>query len=119
MKDELTSTEINKIRKDLTVKPFVNASYGGDAASFAVYGESKRKLYLPRFYGISEFGNPQSVKLDTPESVEMNFTGSLKPKQLPIVKAFMDCISGRESAGGIISVPCGYGKTVLSPISCK
>ena len=114
MKDELTSTEINKIRKDLTVKPFVNASYGGDAASFAVYGESKRKLYLPRFYGVSEFGNPKSVKLETPETVEMKFTGSLKPKQLPIVKAFMDCISGLESAGGIISVPCGYGKTVLA-----
>ena len=49
MKDELTSTEINKIRKELTVKPFVNADYGGDAASFAVYGESKRKLYLQDF----------------------------------------------------------------------
>ena len=56
LKDELTSSEITKIRKDLTVKPFTNTNYGNEAPAFAVYSESKRKLYLPRFYGIKEFG---------------------------------------------------------------
>ena len=42
--------------------------YGGDAASFAVYGESKESCIFQDLR-ISEFGNPQSVKLDTPEKV--------------------------------------------------
>jgi superfamily II DNA or RNA helicase len=114
LKEELTSTEITKIRRDLTVKPFTNTNYGNEAPPFPVYSESKRKLYLPRFYGIKEFGPPKSVKIDPGEEAHMNFTGKLKDKQLPIVKAFQDATLDRETGGGIISVPCGYGKTVLA-----
>ena len=114
LKEELTSTEITKIRRDLTVKPFTNTNYGNEAPPFPVYSESKRKLYLPRFYGIKEFGPPKSVKIDPGEDAPMNFTGKLKDKQLPIVKAFQDATLDRETGGGIISVPCGYGKTVLA-----
>jgi superfamily II DNA or RNA helicase len=114
LKEELTSTEITKIRRDLTVKPFTNTNYGNEAPPFPVYSESKRKLYLPRFYGIKEFGLPKSVKIDPGEDAPMNFTGKLKDKQLPIVKAFQDATRDRETGGGIISVPCGYGKTVLA-----
>ncbi len=114
LKEELTSSEITKIRKDLTVKPFTNTNYGNEAPPFAVYSESKRKLYLPRFYGIKEFGSPKSIKIDPGEDTPMVFTGKLKDKQLPIVKAFTEATEGRETGGGIISVPCGYGKTVLA-----
>ena len=114
LKDELTSSEITKIRKDLTVKPFTNTNYGNEAPAFAVYSESKRKLYLPRFYGIKEFGAPKTVKIDPGEDAPMNFTGKLKEKQFPIVKAFQDATKDCNTGGGIISVPCGYGKTVLA-----
>ena len=75
--------EITKIRKDLTVKPFTNTNYGNEAPAFAVYSESKRKLYLPRFYGIKEFGPPKTIKIDPGEDAPMEFTGKLKDKQLP------------------------------------
>ena len=114
LKEELTSSEITKIRRDLTVKPFTNTNYGNEAPAFPVYSESKRKLYLPRFYGIQEFGQPKTVKINPGEDAPMNFTGKLKDKQLPIVKAFEDATRDRETGGGIISVPCGYGKTVLA-----
>ena len=39
IKEELTNAEITKIRKDLTVKPFVNGSFGVEAAPFAIYME--------------------------------------------------------------------------------
>lgn len=114
LKEELTSSEITKIRKELTVKPFVNTNFSPDSVPFAVYSESKRKLYLPRFYGEKEFGLPEKVSLPEPEVVSMTFTGSLKPKQLPIVDAFMKTINDKKVSGGLISVPCGYGKTVLA-----
>lgn len=112
-KDSLTNQQINKIRKDLTVKPFVNASFGVEAVPFAIYMESKRKLYLPRYYGISEFGYPNSFKINKGEEINIEFKGTLKDKQLPIVEAFTEAVKDKYIGGGIISVPCGYGKTVL------
>ena len=44
-KDSLTSQDIYSLRKELTVKPFVNSSYGGVSVPFPVYCESKNKVY--------------------------------------------------------------------------
>ena len=96
------------------MKPFTNTNYGNEAPHLPFYSESKRKLYLPRFYGIKEFGPPKTIKIDPGEDAPMEFTGKLKDKQLPIVKAFTEATEGRQTGGGIISVPCGYGKTVLA-----
>ena len=113
IKEKLTNAQITKIRKDLTVKPFVNTSFGVEAPAFAIYMESKRKLYLPRYYGIKEYGYPSNFRINSGESIDLEFKGSLKDKQLPIVDAFNDAIKDKFIGGGIISVPCGYGKTVL------
>ena len=109
VKEKLTNAQITKIRKDLTVKPFVNASYGAEAPAFAIYMESKRKLYLPRYYGIKEYGYPSNFRINEGEEISVEFKGTLKDKQLPIVDAFNNAIKDKYIGGGIISVPCGYG----------
>ena len=43
LKENLTSSQISNIRKDLTVKAFVNTSYSADSVPFSIYSESKRK----------------------------------------------------------------------------
>jgi superfamily II DNA or RNA helicase len=111
LKEELTSTQIQKIRKDLTVQAFVNQDYGAKPSPFPVYCESTRKLYLPRYYGLSNFGQPKLNKLDFGEEINLNFPLSLKEKQIPIVEKYLEV--AKNSGGGIISVPCGYGKTVI------
>ncbi len=112
LKDELTSTEISSIRKDLSVKPFVNSDYGVTPSAFPIYCESKRKLYLPRFYAQKKFGLAVNNKINDPEKIFINFDKSLKDKQIPIVDAYLK--AAEEKGGGIISVPCGYGKTVIA-----
>ena len=42
------------------------------------------------------------------------FLKSYDLKQLPIVDAYFKAIDKVSGGGGIISVPCGYGKTVLA-----
>ena len=111
LKEELSPQEINNIRKDLTVKPFVNASYGTVPVPFPVYCESKRKLYLPRYYGLKKFGAAKNQNITPGEKVTLDFPLSLKSKQEPIAQAFLDVAT--TTGGGIISVPCGYGKTVI------
>ena len=60
-------------RKDLTVKPFVNQDFSAPPNPFPIYGESKRKLYVPRFYGINKFGNPKESKLNEPQLINIEF----------------------------------------------
>ena len=111
LKEELSSSEILDIRKDLTVKPFLNGDYGPPPKAFPVYCESVRKLYIPRFYGQKKYGLPNDYSLSKPKSINIEFPKTLKDKQKPIVEAYLK--AAEEVGGGIISVPCGYGKTVI------
>jgi len=111
LKEELSSSEILEIRKDLTVKPFVSADYGVTPKSFPIYCESVRKLYIPRYYAQKKYGLSLENKLLEFKKTNINFSKSLKDKQIPIVEAYLK--AANEVGGGIISVPCGYGKTVI------
>jgi superfamily II DNA or RNA helicase len=114
IKEDIKPVEIGKIRKELSVKPFVNTEYGAPAKPFSIYSESKRKLYLPRFYGMHKFGSPIETKLNDGKEIDITFSKELRPLQLPIVDTYLECVNTGIGGGGIISVPCGYGKTVLA-----
>lgn len=114
IKDEYSSAEINKIRKELTVKPFVNKNYSGNNNPFPIYCESNRKIYMPRYYGIKYFGNPINFKINNGDLINVEFSKKLRDIQLPVVTAFLDSLNKTYGGGGIISIPCGYGKTVIS-----
>ena len=55
------------------------------------------------------FGKSISDKLDDGLPIDIPFNGSLRPEQLPIQKLYLDA-----GGGGIISLKCGGGKTVLA-----
>jgi superfamily II DNA or RNA helicase len=115
LKEKLLPSELQQIKKDLTVQAFVNKDFQTPPPPFPVYGESQRKIYIPRFYGIEKYGQPYTSKLNTPSTIECKFTKELRPIQLPIVDAFIKAATSHPyGGGGIISVPCGYGKTVLA-----
>ena len=109
-KEKYTSKELNDIRRDLTVKPFVNKQFSQEAKPFSIFLESIKKLYLPKHYGIQNLGlvESESRGLD----IDLTFNSSLRPKQIPVAEKFLK-VAG-EIGGGIISVPCGFGKTVLA-----
>ena len=119
LKDEIPVKQLEKIKQQLSVKPNVNTDYGPAPPSFKIYLESQTKLYIPKHYALREFGEPQHIKLNTGETKNFNFVGELRDKQIPVVTAFMDSCDTtkpytKASRGGIISVPCGFGKTVIA-----
>ena len=118
VKKHFNFKEIEKYKKDLSVKPFVNNNYGVEATSYPIFLESSKKLYLPKYYGFKDIGEPQCIKLTKGHEIALEFEGALRPKQIPVVKAFLyTCKSGpfiEKSNGGIISVPCGWGKTIMA-----
>ena len=110
--------DIANCKKDLMVKPFVNNNDGATAESYPIFLESSKKIYLPKHYGFKHFGEPECIKLTKGEEISLEFKGTLRPKQIPVVKAFLyTCEHGpfiNKSNGGIISVPCGWGKTIMA-----
>ena len=111
IKENYSNSQLNEIRRDLTVKPFVNKQFSAGANPFSVFLESKKKLYIPRYYGIKKFGLPSQNKLIGTD-INLTFNSSLRPKQIPVAETYIKV--AKELGGGIISVPCGFGKTVLA-----
>ncbi len=110
-KDELSEQQKFKLIKDLTAKPKMVQGFGPNQKpiEYPIFLESKSSYYVPRFYGHKQFGKPSIDKLDSGLPIDINFKGSLRKEQIPIQKLYLD-----EKGGGIISLKCGGGKTVLA-----
>lgn len=98
-------------KKNLTVRPVVNTEYGVRPPSFRVYRTSKANVCVPRYYKISP--KPED-KRPAPQQISARFTGQLRDSTSQneahdtVVKAM------RTTGGGILSLPCGYGKTTVA-----
>ena len=112
-KSELKSSDIKDIKKDLTVNPFTYGDFGEkNEKRFSIYMESPTSLYLPRFYGQDKFGQATYNKIEGGSPIDIKFNGSLRKEQEPIVKLYQD--AALKNGGGLISLKCGGGKTVLA-----
>lgn len=115
MKDQFSEEEMASLRKDLTVKPFVNTDYGPEPESFNVFLENDRKVYIPKFFGRGRFGKEtDGNKIGTGVDIKVKFGGKLRDNQKEPVEACMTAFKDSERGGGILSLPCGYGKTALA-----
>lgn len=112
IKKEYSSTEIKDIKDELTVKPRTFAKTKQNEHKFSVFLESPKKLYLPRFYALDKLGEPDENKILSGTPISIHFKGDLREEQKPIEEVYLK--NAYEKGGGIISLRCGGGKTVLS-----
>ena len=108
---------VEKLKASLTVKPRTNPSApGADLVKpFPVWQESSKKLYMPRVFGFETFGQPKVNTLhEGLGAPRLNFQGILRPEQQAPVDAFMEAAADPVRMGGIISLQCAGGKTVLA-----
>lgn len=123
-KADLTPQQLRKIRADLTVRPFVPGSpANGSTPTFPAYRESPNKIYLPRHYGESTIGATTASTLPPGTPINVAFMGQLRDTQIPVVATVMSAIEAGGS-GGLIELPCGFGKTTIglnlvSRLGCK
>ena len=118
-KSTVSDEVLKQIKDELTVSPKQQMDYGGTPESFPIYLENKRKIAIPRFYGIKKFGPPDEVlDLGVENAPNLVFNGTLRPYQVEAVNCVLDGI--RSNGGGVLSVPCGFGKTILAIyIACQ
>lgn len=106
---------VEYLKDVLTVSPKINPDMpNASKISFPLWLESSTKLYIPKFYGLSMFGPPSQNKLSSGEDAPgLVFNGSLRAEQQAPVDAFIKAANDPSKMGGIISIQCGGGKTVL------
>ena len=108
---------INKIKSELLISPklFSNSFSSNVAKEYPIYLESDNKLYIPKCYGIEKFGYPIDDKLGLGVDCPLlDFKGKLRDIQQAPIDAFIDNVITKKKLGGIISVPCGFGKTIMA-----
>jgi superfamily II DNA or RNA helicase len=120
LKNQISLEQQLKIKNDLTVKPYVGGTIGAsnNAITFPVYRESDKKIYVPHYYGVDNFGPPKEYKLSEGVDIDLEFSGNLRDYQEPVVKKYIDYVTnngmGRGAGGGLLELPCAWGKTSAS-----
>jgi superfamily II DNA or RNA helicase len=113
-KNEITIEKQKQIRNDLTIKPFVMGSqinnYDG-MKTFPAYRESTNKFYVPHYYGVENYGPPKSYKITEGTNIDLEFVGQLRDYQEPVVNKFIEHCHRVKYGGGLLELPCAWGKT--------
>uniref|UniRef100_A0A6C0BT84 Helicase ATP-binding domain-containing protein n=1 Tax=viral metagenome TaxID=1070528 RepID=A0A6C0BT84_9ZZZZ len=110
-KNKINKIDESKILKDLIVKPVIPKSII-PASKFPVYRESTKKYYLPRFYGIQNFGVPKRIEIERGENINIEFNGRLRDYQYNIVDKYINYV--KDIGGGLLEIDTGLGKTVIA-----
>ena len=116
LKNELTIEQQKQIRTDLTIKPFTMGSplNNSDQKLFPAYRESSNKFYVPHYYGVEKFGAPKQYKIAEGQDINLEFNGVLRDNQVIVVNTYLQHVNKVGFGGGLLELPCAYGKTILS-----
>jgi len=133
-KSILNPEDLTFLKKDLFVKPELFGAFNGGAtfaqeSAFPVYRENAQKIYIPRFYGITRYGEPSlPCEIERGEVINVEFTKLVRDYQENIINTYINYVrpgdSGSTAAaaaavavaatakggGAILEVPCGQGK---------
>ena len=112
-KKNYTTDEIKEFKDDLTMTPYSMNDFGEkNKKTYNIYLESPKKLYMPRYYGLSKLGNPDKNTINDGEEINIEFAGTLREEQKPVFNVSYKQIM--DIGGAIISLKCGGGKTFLA-----
>lgn len=109
-KNKFSENEINWIKTDLTVRPHNN--FIDKKESFPVYLEDDNHLCIPKFYAKEKFSLEYIIDDKETTNINCDFLLELRDEQKNIIKNISD--SYQNNGGGILSLPCGFGKTIIA-----
>ena len=110
------TSDVSTIKKELTVRATVNSEFGFPPPAFKVFKKGKNGICVPRYYGEQKLGKALEDKRPEPKKMNIKFNGKLRDEthQNEAHKKAL------EAGHGVLSLPCGYGKTTVSlAIACS
>lgn len=120
VKDAMEKADILETKQELTVTPITPPTNPAPPKSFPIYRETSTRLIVPRHYGFDNFGDPDECSISNGTHVRIPFNGELRDYQNKIIDTYVDYVTdkknhgGHDGGGGLISVGCGQGKTVMA-----
>jgi superfamily II DNA or RNA helicase len=116
LKKELNDKQVSLIKKELMVRPYIPGSpVNNNVKTFPAYRESVQKYYLPRYFGEEHFGAAKEMKLTEGDDISVAFNGELREHQWGPVNSYLDKVRATTTGGGgLLDLPCAFGKTSLS-----
>jgi hypothetical protein len=103
-----------QLKTALTVRPYIPSVFVKPqyVQKYPVFVETKDHIYVPKHYGIAEFGPPQKSERDVPKTPAdfWKFEGKIRDNQVEVVNSYLT----PEPRDGIISLQTGGGKTVCA-----
>ena len=109
-KNNIQNNKLTNIKKDLTVKPY--SFMKKKPIYYTLYTETADQLIIPKFYALKIFGGGTYENKLKLVKTNINFKGELRDYQINIVNLCMDYIN--KYNGGLLSLGCGKGKTVIA-----
>jgi superfamily II DNA or RNA helicase len=119
LKNELSIKHQLALKEMLMVKPYVPGSPVQVQKTFPAYRESDKKLYVPRYFGEEIFGPAKSAKISEGDDINLTFQGTLRDYQEPVVNKFITYVKNENTLGGLLELPCAWGKTSASLYICS
>lgn len=103
-----------QLKTALTVRPYIPSVFVKPqyVQKYPVFVETKDHIYIPKHYGIAEFGLPSKSDRDVPKTdpAFWVFEGKIRDNQVEVVNSYLT----PEPRDGIISLQTGGGKTVCA-----
>jgi superfamily II DNA or RNA helicase len=115
-KESIDPKELLSIKNELTVEPKLldfgpdNNEEDNEDNKYKLYTNTKKYIIVPRYYGQEKYGL-QDIRID-PIPIDIKFSGQLRDYQIPIVDLILEHL--KKEGGGLLSVPCGRGKTSMA-----
>jgi superfamily II DNA or RNA helicase len=117
-KSAVNHESLKKMTNDLTiiseVSPQIQKKYFTKPKKTVLLMETKNTWQMPRFYGLKTFGRPDRDLMLNGEDIsdDVQFAFSLRENQHEPVNKVLDQFLNTHFTGGLLSLPCGEGKTV-------
>lgn len=122
-KSEFSGEEIDKLKEQLMAKPHTQGGFSvvNIVKKFPIYRESTSRIYMPRYFGEEMFGIAKKMKISSGDDIDVPFEGTLRDNQVPVVETYLNYVTKNKTTGGggLLELPCAYGKTTLALYICS
>ena len=111
---KIDSNFFQKKKNDFEIKPFslYMTKKQMDASKFYIYRKTDNQYYIPRFYDETLYQVKKLKSKDIIQNTDVRFLGKLRNIQVGFVERVLYYLIKKN--GCILSVPPGFGKTIMS-----
>jgi superfamily II DNA or RNA helicase len=122
-KSDLSDTDLTDLKKVLVAKPMSQGGFGPNVPTrtFPIFRESSQRIYMPRHFGEKKYGIAPKMRVSQGDEMDVPFAGDLRENQVPVVNAYLEHVAKDpvQGGGGLLELPCAYGKTTLALYICS